>query len=58
MMNIDESNDVIKEVIYQNISSNIKILKVFDEFGYFKYIIYAELNEQMSKILPDLFRCL
>jgi hypothetical protein len=45
MMNIEEGNLIVKNVIYQNMTSNIKVLKAFDEFGFYKYSIFTEINQ-------------
>ena len=36
-MNIDEGNLIIKKEIFQNMTNSIKIIKIFDEFGFYKY---------------------
>jgi hypothetical protein len=54
MMNIDDSNPVIKNFIYKNLTSSIKSQKFIDEFGYYKYAIYSELSENASKNLVKL----
>jgi hypothetical protein len=51
MMNIDESNQIIKDAIYTNMTSNIKTIKIFDEFGYFKYAIFTDTNDSSSNII-------
>lgn len=45
MMNIEEGNLIVKNSIYQNMVSNIKIMKIFDEFGFYKYGIYTDPNQ-------------
>ncbi len=52
-MNIDESNEIIRNTIYQNMTTNRKDTKTFDEFGYFKYAIC--LNE--DKDINFCFKC-
>lgn len=49
MMNIDDSNQIIKDVIYKNLTSAIKSQRFIDEFGYYRYAIYTEINENSSK---------
>lgn len=51
MMNIDESNQIVYDAIYKNITKNTgKTIKIFDEFGYFKYAIFPEITDSSSKI--------
>lgn len=45
MMNIEESNLIVKDVIYQNMVSKIGVIKNIDEFGYYKYAIYSDFNQ-------------
>jgi hypothetical protein len=50
MMNIDESNLIVYDAVYKNITKNTgKTIKIFDEFGYFKYAIFPEITESSSK---------
>ena len=49
-MNIEESNQITYDAIYKNITKNTgKTIKIFDEFGYFKYAIFPEFNDNASK---------
>jgi hypothetical protein len=49
-MNIEENNQITYDAIYKNITKNTgKTIKIFDEFGYFKYGIYPEITEISSK---------
>ncbi len=41
-MNIDESNGIVKEAIFNNMTKSNKCLKVFEEFGFFQYTIFAQ----------------
>jgi len=41
-MNIEEGNLIIKKFIYENMMNTIKIIKVFDEFGFYKYGIFTD----------------
>ena len=43
-MNIEESNGIIREAIYNNMTNN-RCLKNLDEFGYFKYLIYFDFEK-------------
>jgi len=48
-MNIEESNLITYNAIYKNITDKTKTLKIFDEFGYFKYAIFQESKDNASK---------
>jgi hypothetical protein len=48
-MNIEESNLIVKDVIYSNLTNKNKTLKDIDEFGYFQYYILPVFNETKSK---------
>jgi hypothetical protein len=48
MMNIEESNEIIREAIFKNMLSPLGVLKHFDEFGYFKYVIYSDFAPNSS----------
>jgi hypothetical protein len=48
MMNIDESNGIVKEAIFQNMTNIKQSMKQFDEFGFFQYTIF---KEELGKIL-------
>jgi hypothetical protein len=50
MMNIDENNQIVQETIYKNITKSIKTIKVFEEFGYFKYGIFTEISDTSFNI--------
>jgi hypothetical protein len=41
-MNIDESNGIVKEAIFNNMTKSNKYMKVFDEFGFYQYTIFTE----------------
>ena len=41
-MNIDESNLIVKETIYNNMTKSNKYIKNFDEFGYYHYTIFPD----------------
>jgi hypothetical protein len=49
-MNIEESNVIVKDVIFDNLTNKNKIVKSIDEFGYFKYYIHNSLNDKSQKI--------
>ena len=44
-MDIDEGNEIIKDVIYSNISTSLKKFKDIEEFGYFKYFVGYQEEE-------------
>ena len=54
MMNIDEGNLIVKNVIYENMMNSIKIIKIFDEFGFYKYGIFTDSEKQSSYLLLTL----
>ena len=41
-MNRDESNLIVKETIYNNMTKSNKYIKNFDEFGYYHYTIFPD----------------
>ncbi len=55
MMNIDEGNLIVKNVIYQNMTNSIKIIKTFDEFGFYKYGIFTDSKEPGKYFI--IYRC-
>lgn len=50
MMDIDESNEIIKSVILFNMNNSLKQVKQIEEFGYFNYCIGYESTESTFKI--------
>jgi len=46
MMRITEGNEIIRDVIYKNITSFNQILKTIDEFAYYKYRISSSYNNE------------
>jgi hypothetical protein len=49
MMNIEESNQIVYDALYKNITKNKgTTIKIFEEFGYFKYAIFPEITESIS----------
>ena len=53
MLSIDESNEIVRKTIYDNMTTSTKVTKTFEEFGHFKYAIY--LNE--DKNIKFCFNC-
>ncbi len=43
-LEIGEDNLIVKDVIFQNISSKVKRFKFIDEFGTYKYCMEADEN--------------
>ena len=43
MMNIDESNGIVKESIYNNMTNN-RTMKLVDEYGYYQYLVSYDLE--------------
>ena len=43
-MNIDESNAIVRETILNNMTNN-RCLKILDEFGYYQYLIYFDMEK-------------
>jgi hypothetical protein len=49
-MNIEESNLIVKDVIYSNLTNKRKIQKYIDEFGYFQYFIHPNFNMEKCMV--------
>jgi hypothetical protein len=50
MMNIEESNLIVKDVIYSNLTNKRKTQKNTDEFGYFQYYIHPKFNPEKRNL--------
>ena len=50
-MDIDDSNQIIKQTLMNLFIKNVSYLKQFEEFGFFKYSIKPEFNESTSNFL-------
>lgn len=44
-MDISDENIIVKDVIFQNISSKVKNIRTIEEFGCYKYFMSADENK-------------